>query len=128
MSQPVVYPARHFRPEDWLGFFELPVFTRYWSKLGLTDEDLLLVQLGIMCQPKAAPVIEGTGGLRKLRFSPHSRPTGKRDAHRLCYVYFEEVSRVLLVLVYPKNQKDDLSAAERTRIREMIEQIRKEWF
>ena len=76
-----------------------------------------------MLSPKGAPVVQGTGGLRKLRFSPARWRQGKRGALRVCYAYFEDLKIVLLALVYPKNEKDDLSAAEREAIRTLLVEI-----
>lgn len=76
-----------------------------------------------MARPKAknAPVIEGTGGLRKLRCGRKDK--GKSAGYRVCYVYFEEFATVLLVTIYGKNEQDDISAAERKAIRRLIETI-----
>ena len=74
-----------------------------------------------MVDPKTAPVIEGTGGLRKLRFRPPGAHRGKSGSHRVCYVYFEEFGIVFLVTVYDKKQKDNLSAAAKKIIRQLIE-------
>lgn len=76
------YPSHAFKPEDLLTFVELSVFTVIWQRLNLTDDDLFLVQLAIMCDPNGPPVIPGTDGLRKLRFVPKATPTGKRDGMR----------------------------------------------
>ena len=83
--------------------------------------DLLALQVAIMAAPKAAPVIPGTGGLRKLRFSPLGWKTGKRGAIRVCYVYFEEFWTVLLVVAYPKNRRDNLTQSEKREISKLIE-------
>jgi RNase H-fold protein (predicted Holliday junction resolvase) len=42
-------------------------------------------------------------------------------------VYFEEYSIVLLVLAYPKSEKDDLSNAEKKAIKKLIEEIEQEF-
>ena len=115
------YPKHVLSPEDLLHFIETTVFTKAWAKLGMDDEnDLTALQLGIMCSPKACPVIQGTGGLRKLRFAPPGRGIGKSEGFRVCYVYFEEYGIVLLVYVYDKHAKDDLDGAEKAVIRSYI--------
>lgn len=106
---------------DLLSFIEARTFQSAWRRCGLTDGDLLALQIGIMVDPKSAPVIEGTGGLRKMRFSPPGTHRGKSGSHRVCYVYFEEYGIVLLVTAYDKKQKDNLSAAAKKTIRQMIE-------
>jgi hypothetical protein len=93
-----------FRADEWFEFVELSPFTVYWAKLRLTDSDLWLLQSAILADPKGAPVIPGTGGVRKLRFSPRRFAGGKRDAFRVCYAYLAEFRIAVLALVYPKNK------------------------
>ncbi len=113
--------------EDLLHFIESSDFTAAWGSLGLDDEDdLTTLQLAIMAGPNGPPVIQGTGGLRKIRFAPPRWQTGKSGALRICYVYFEEFGIVYLVVVYRKGEKDDLSPHERTAIRSYIQKIEAE--
>ncbi|MHB1035186.1 MAG: hypothetical protein ACYC35_10465 [Pirellulales bacterium] len=119
------YPKDSLNPEDLLHFIEATVFTKRWEALGLDDDrDLTTLQLCIMSSPTGAPVIKGTGGLRKLRFSPPEANVGKSGGLRVCYVYFEEYGIVFLVYVYTKHEKDDLGAGERNAIREYIQRER----
>ena len=66
------------------------------------------------------PVIQGTGGLRKIRFAPSRWNTGKRGAVRVCYVYLQEYWTVLLVFAYGKHEKLDLTEDEKSGIKEYI--------
>ena len=117
------YPSHLFTPEDFLSFIELRPFTRHWERLMLTDDDLALLQVAIMTDPRAAPVIEGTGGLRKLRFAPRGWSGGKSGALRVCYAFLEEVGTVILAIVYPKGETDDLDDRAKSIIRQAIERI-----
>ncbi len=119
------YPSHLLNPKDLLTFLESPVFQRAWKACALTDDDLFDLQRLIMAHPKGGPVVKGTGGLRKIRFSPAAAPQGKSGSHRACYVFYEEFGLVLLVTAYPKNKRDDLSAAARKAIRKMIEEQNK---
>jgi len=118
------YPSHWFEPEDFLAFIELRPFSRLWDALGLDDEDLKLLQVMIMTDPKGSPVIEGSGGVRKLRFSPPKWPRGKSGGLRVCYTYVEEVGTVILALVYGKGEKDDLSASELEVLHAVVERSR----
>ncbi len=119
------YPKHLLAPEDLLHFIETRVFTRAWADLGLDDEDdLMSLQLLIMANPKGAPVVPDTGGLRKLRFSPPKWGVGKRDGLRICYVYFEEYWIVLLVHLYDKHQQETLGDAEKKAMRSYIRRQR----
>ena len=100
---------------------------KWRSKLELDDDDLLELQLAIMLAPKGNPVVPGTGSLRKLRFSPSRWRRGKRGALRVGYAYFEDLKIVLLGSVYPKNEKDDLTAAEREEIRKLLAEIHEQY-
>lgn len=119
------YPSLLLNPEELLTFVESHLFRNAWKSCGLTDDDLFGLQLEILAHPKGHPVVKGTGGLRKIRFRPAGSGQGKSGSHRACYVYYEEFGLVLLVTVYPKNKKDDLSAAARKAIRKMIEEQHK---
>lgn len=123
----VSYPSHWIEhPEDMLTFIELPLFTRRrWRRLGLTDEALLALQILIMLAPRSGSVITGTGGLRKVRFSPPGWRKGKSSALRICYAYFESVATTVLAIVYDKTENDDLSNTERAAIRVEIERVEK---
>jgi len=118
-----LYQDHHLTPEDFLHFVELDEFRDDWEQLGLNDDDTWALQICIMCDPKASPVIRGTGGLRKLRFAPERWNVGKRDAARVCYVYFPDYWTVLLVAAYGKNEKDDLTDEEKSGIKKYIKQV-----
>jgi hypothetical protein len=90
----------------------------------LTDEDLQALEAMIIAKPNAGAVMRGTGGVRKARFAPPSRHSGKSGATRVCYVAVIELSRVYLLDVFAKNEKDNLSASERNRLREWVVHLR----
>jgi hypothetical protein len=123
-----VHPALSRAPvgsEDFLHFVELDEFRDDWKGLGLdVERDLWNLQLLIMSDPGGPPVISGTGGLRKVRFSPEGWETGKSGAVRVCYVHFPEYWTILLVIAYGKNEKDDVTDSERRGIRTYIEQVK----
>jgi len=122
----LIYPGKPLRPEDLLNFIELDPFVSGWKGLGLDDEETLTaLQISIMCNPTLGDVIRGTGGLRKLRYSPPGWKSGKSGALRVCYVYFRRYGVVLLVTVYPKTRSANLSEAGKHTIRKIIERIKK---
>ena len=114
-------------PEDLLSFVELPGFTRDWEHLGLDDDDRRALYLEIMTAPLRWPVMQGTGGLRKMRFRPEKWNIGKRGAVRVCFAFFGHVSIVILVSVFRKSEKDDLSPRERRQIRNLLAEIKREF-
>jgi hypothetical protein len=65
-------------------FIELPAFERHRSTY-LDDDGFLQLQDTLMADPAAGDVVEGTGGLRKLRFADARRGKGKRGGLRVIY-------------------------------------------
>ncbi len=122
-TRTLVYPRGLLDPKGWLNFVQLDPFARAWKRLGLDDDDLRALEIAIMANPTDAPVIRGTGGLRKLRFSPGDWQVGKSGAMRVCYAYFREFGLVALVAAYGKGRKDNLTDQEGNVIRELLREI-----
>jgi len=115
-----------FKPEDWPRFVRFPAFTRDWERLGLSDAALRALEIEILKDPTRAPVIRGTGGLRKLRYVEPGAARGKRGAFRVCYAVFPEFGTVALAVVFGKNEKDNLTTADRDAIAAIIGSYRVE--
>ena len=115
------------RPEEVAQrFVWFPAFLRDWERLGLDGEDLRSLELEILKDPSQAPVIKGTGGLRKVRFSGRKSTRGTSGANRVCYLHFPEFGTIALAVVFGKNEKDDLSPVDRNAIAAMIRAYREE--
>lgn len=102
-------------------FIMLPEFEKQWSKMGLTDDDLKRLQYELLENPQKGDVMQGTGGLRKIRFAFENR--GKSGSSRVVYVDFAVYEKIYLVTAYSKNEKDNLTQAERNNIKKMIEAL-----
>ena len=102
-------------------FIILPEFDKNWKSMGLSDEDLRRLENLILQNPEACALMQGTGGLRKLRFALDNR--GKSGSARVCYVDFIIQETVFLITAYPKNEKENLSKAERNTIHKLIEAL-----
>ena len=121
------YPQHLLQPEDLLTFIQMDGFGDDWEELGLLDIDLQALEIMIMVAPTDSPVVQGTGGLRKIRFARADRNEGKSGGARVCYTYFEEFKKVLLFVAYNKNEKEDLSSEEKRAFRSIIERARAEF-
>lgn len=99
-------------------FIELPLFQSKWKALGLNDNDLRRLQEEILADPKVGDVIRGTGGFRKMRFAFEHR--GKSGSIRVIYIDFEVHEKIFLITAYPKNEKDNLTQAERNELRQLV--------
>ena len=105
-------------------FYEMKHFTQKWQDLGFTDDELSQLQQVLLENPKAGDVMKGTGGLRKVRFA--FQGSGKSGSVRVCYIDIEGVLEIHLIDVFAKNEKENLSKAERNAIRIVVEQIKAE--
>jgi hypothetical protein len=104
-------------------FVQVPEFAARWKKLRFTDEDLRSLERLIMTNPSAGKLMQGTGGLRKLRFAPPSRNTGKSGGARAAYAYFLRHQIVYLITLYTKEEKDNLTAAEKIYYRKILQAL-----
>lgn len=101
-------------------FIEVPMFTKKWHELGLTDEELRNLENVLLENPKAGDAIQGTGGLRKIRVSMESKGKGKRGGARVIYVDIEVKETIYFINVYTKNEKDDLTEDEKKAFKTMV--------
>ena len=115
--------AQSLRREDVRTFKYLAGFTREWDRLGLGDEDLRELELSILAEPDAGAVMAGTGGLRKLRFSPSRWRRGKSGALRIGYAHDARLEKVLVLAVYAKGDKSNLTPAERREIKRLLDAL-----
>jgi hypothetical protein len=100
-------------------FVELPAFSRYRADY-LNDEGFRGLQQSLMKNPEAGDVIEGTGGLRKLRHGDPRRGKGKRGGLRVIYYWWDSGRQFWLFTLYDKDEMDDLSPDEKKLIKAML--------
>lgn len=109
-----------FDPSDWPKFILLDVFDEEWSANQLDDHALNVLQLNIKANPVRYPVIPGTQGLRKIRLADPGSNRGKSGSYRVGYVSFPDHGVILLVTVWGKNEKSNLTKADRNAIAALI--------
>ena len=102
-------------------FIELPIFRSRWNDLGLNDTDLRRLQIELLADPKIGAVMQGTGGVRKMRFAFQNR--GKSGSSRVLYVDFVVAETIYLIFAYSKNEKDNLTDEERNNIKKLIDRL-----
>src|SRR5258708_3394010 len=99
-------------PSKWLRVIQTSPFLRKWFSLGLTDDDLFVLEQEILKGPERYPVVKDTNGLRKIRFAPPGQGRGKSGAYRVCFAYFARRGMVFLLTAYGKNERANLNMAE----------------
>ena len=97
----------------------LPAFESYRSSY-LDDAAFADLQRALMKNPESGDVIEGTGGLRKMRFADARRGKGKRGGLRVIYYWWSAGTQFWLYTLYDKDEMADLTAKERKALRAML--------
>ena len=100
-------------------FVELPAFERHRADY-LDDAAFARLQQALMKNPESGNVIEGTGGLRKMRFVDARRGKGKRGGLRIIYYWWSAGTQFWLYTLYDKDEMADLSAKQRTALKAML--------
>jgi len=93
---------------------ETPTYLAIANKLFSEEERADIVAL-VAADPECGDLIRGTGGFRKVRVA--RKGMGKSGGARVVYIWRNQGFPVFLITVFPKNEKENLSTAERTRSR-----------
>lgn len=101
-------------------FVELPPFSRFRRDY-LDDEAFRRFQELLLADPLAGEVIQGAGGLRKIRFADSRRQKGKRGGLRVIYYFWREGGQFWLFTLYDKDEAADLTAAERKAVKALLD-------
>lgn len=80
----------------------------------------MALQTSLMSNPEAGDLIEGTGGLRKLRQADPRRGKGKRGGLRVIYYWWDGKRQFWLFTLYDKDEMNDLSPKEKKILKEML--------
>ena len=98
-------------------FVETPIFTKRVQQY-MDEEEYGEMQAFLTLRPDAGNVIKGTGGMRKLRWAGSGR--GKRGGLRVIYYWWVAKDRISLLLAYPKNEQDDLTADQLKQLKNQL--------
>lgn len=99
-------------------FIEFRAFSRRRNEL-LDDESFRALQRVLLENPEAGAEIKGTGGLRKLRWAVEGH--GKRGGVRVIYIPLRVRAVILLLLLYQKNEQEDLTTEQKRLLRALVE-------
>ena len=81
------------------------------------------MQIELITQPEKGDLIQGTGGLRKVRMATGQQ--GKSGSARV--IYFLATAEVIyLVLAYAKNEKKSLTATEKADLKKLTQLLKGE--
>lgn len=99
---------------------ETPSFLRDVASR-MTERERLELVLFLAENPEAGDVMAETGGIRKLRWGTQGR--GKRGGIRVIYYFHSETLPLFLLNVFAKNEKANLSKAERNELKALAPRL-----
>jgi hypothetical protein len=107
-------------------FIESKAFTRRLLDLAGDASDSLLaaIQNQLVADPSRGDILRGLKGIRKARVANPARGKGKRSGFRYMYLYLERKDHIHLLLLFDKNEQEDLSPAQRAVLAQLASQIR----
>ena len=106
------------------GFVYLKKFTEKWDALGLTDNDLILLEMFLEENPQAGKVVQGTGGIRKLRWA--FPDTGKSGGIRVAYLDVVVLERIYMLDLFPKSEKDNYTDSDKKILKKLVTNLKSE--
>ena len=113
---------RHCRTLD-MRVFTTRTYERAVRKL-MPEADRQAMEAAIAADPSAAPVLRGTGGLRKFRWAGSGR--GKRGGIRTIFFRHAAPNSIYMLTAYAKADREDLSPADRKALARLVAAIKQE--
>ena len=92
---------------------ELPEYIKKAERLLSEDERNSLI-LYLSTHPRAGNLLQGTGGIRKIRWS--RKGMGKSGGVRVIYFFYNEKMPLFMLTVFGKGEKNNLSMEERNEL------------
>ena len=92
---------------------ELPEFLKKSDKLFNESERLSVINY-LAAHPASGDIMQGTGGIRKLRWSAHGK--GKSGGVRIVYYFHNKSMPLFLLTLFGKGEKSNLSKSERNEL------------
>ena len=106
-----------------LTVFRTALYIRFVSQLP-PGAEISKSEEEIAKNPTGWPVIQGTGGIRKARFSVGNK--GKRGGGRIWYFYFVQKESIHFLKAYLKNEREDLTSSEKSILRQIVKDLKNE--
>lgn len=103
---------------------ELISYRRRANELLTPEQQDAVIDL-VAYEPTCGDVIRGTGGLRKVRIGRSG--SGKRGGARVIYYFHDVDIPIFLVALYAKNEKGDITAAEKKEFAALVKELVVQW-
>jgi hypothetical protein len=98
-------------------FVETHVFTAAIRR-HLNDERYRQLQIALMLRPEQGPIIQGSGGLRKVRWA--TTGGGKRGGLRVIYYWAPRNQAFYMVYAYTKSEQGDLTPTQTRQLGRIV--------
>ena len=72
-----------------------------------------------MNRPDMGAIIQGTGGLRKVRWKLDGK--GKSGGVRAIYYWMTKDEQIYMLFVYPKSEQEDLTPEQKKALKTIVE-------
>ena len=95
---------------------ETPSFLRDAKRLMDEPEHLEIISF-LARNPDAGDILQGTGGIRKVRFAREGG--GKSGGYRVVYFYYSQDIPLFALNIFAKNEKSNVTQAERNALKEL---------
>lgn len=97
---------------------ETSVFTRRTKEL-MKDDEYKALQEALINRPEMGDLIQGTSGLRKVRWKLEGR--GKSGGIRTIYYWKKSDDQIYMLYVYPKNEQENITAEQKKLLKQIVE-------
>lgn len=78
----------------------------------------------LLKDPESGPVMEGTGGIRKVRFPLKKK--GKSGGVRVCYTDFADYEVIYLITAFEKKEQENLTDEEKNVLKKLVKSLKEE--
>ncbi len=85
----------------------------------MKDEECQELQNTLVTYPESGKLIQGSGGLRKIRWGIASK--GKRGGVRVIYYFANSKNQIFMLMVYAKNERSDLTKEQLSLLKKVVE-------
>lgn len=100
-----------------MDFIETTHFTKQVTEY-LSDDEYRELQHELAARPDMGVLIQHSGGIRKVRWGLGGR--GKRGGARFIYYWMASEESIYMLLIYPKNVRDDLTPEQIKVLRQVV--------
>jgi hypothetical protein len=97
--------------------FETSIFTKKIIAL-LNDEEYLTLQNILVEKPDSGDIIQGSGGIRKIRWAASGR--GKRGGARVIYYWATQHDQIFMLYAYAKNERENITKDQLSVLRAVV--------